>query len=293
MAPEPEAHDHGAAPGPLRRLARSLRSLARRLTPPIVAELVTNRPIWHGIYAHYRDVPVAPHSHNAFVEQCTLVDGRLLLERMRAYGSIPTEATGPYMLLGLLAAARYGHAGHLRILDLGGGVGSDFLHLVTTAVRLPAIEYHVVEIESAVRAGTALLSSDERVRFHSEFPELDGLDIALIKGALQYFEDYRAVLRRLCAYRPGHIFLINLSAGDFPTYATMQHNLRGAPMAYWFINVGEIIELLAGQGYDLVYRSALEPVYRQENFPPAYRMGRTCNLLFERQDAPRGTGADS
>jgi putative methyltransferase (TIGR04325 family) len=266
----------------LRSLLRHAKRAARRLAPPLLVDLLPKRYIWHGIYAHYRDVPIVPASHDLFVERCTLPDAVEVAARIDRCGTVPAEAIGAHMLLGLLVAAAYRPAAPLRILDLGGGLGLDYLHLLTTVVPTPTLEYHIVEIPSAVREGERLYEHDDQLRFHSSIPQIEDLDIVLVKGALQYFDDPRGILEGLLDLRPRHVFLVNLSAGDFPTYATAQRNLRGGSMAYWFLNVGEVIQWVSGKSYDLVYKSALEPVYDQSNFPPELRMGRTCNLLFER-----------
>ena len=52
-------------------------------------------------------------------------------------------------------------------------------------------------------------------------------------------------------------------------------------MAYWFINIGELEELAAQFGYNLIEHSELSREYDQDNFPKKNRMGRACNLLFE------------
>ena len=112
--------------------------------------------------------------------------------------------------------------------------------------------------------------------------DLIHIDIIHMVSVLQYIEDYAALIRTLCAYKAKCFLFVRLSVGDVPTYATAQKNVPGMTLAYWFINVNEIIEVMSANGYSLIFKSASEQEYDQNNFPQQYRMGRTCNLLFSR-----------
>jgi hypothetical protein len=59
-------------------------------------------------------------------------------------------------------------------------------------------------------------------------------------------------------------------------------------LAYWFINIREIIEIMAANGYSLIFRSAMAQEAAQANFPPDHRLDYLCNLLFvPRSEGPR------
>ena len=107
------------------------------------------------------------------------------------------------------------------------------------------------------------------------------MDIVYTCSAMQYVEDYADLLKALCAYRPKYFLFVKLSAGDIPTYATAQKNVPGTVIPYLFLNVEEVIRIMKGNGYGLIYRCLLDREYDQGNFPPEYRLGRACNLLFE------------
>ena len=175
-----------------------------------------------------------------------------------------------------------GRRNGIRIVDFGGGMGNAYIHLLRNSVAIPDVEYHIVEIESVCNAGRDLFKSDPRVHFHSSLPAgLTGVDIVYICSALQYIEDYPGLLNALCSYRSKYFLFVKLSAGDIPTYATAQKNLPGTVVPYWFVNLEEIERIMTGNGYGLIYRCLLDREYDQGNFPPEYRLGRACNLLFE------------
>ena len=57
-------------------------------------------------------------------------------------------------------------------------------------------------------------------------------------------------------------------------------NLWGDVVAYWFVNVDELIGIMKSCGYRLLFKSVEPQTYDQSNFPPEYRINRACNLLF-------------
>jgi putative methyltransferase (TIGR04325 family) len=271
----------------------SIARFVRRITPPVLFDIFHRSPrrseeagnLWEGIYPHYRDVPVAGQRFDGetWVGK-TLAYTERILASSRQAGTIPTELVGEHMLLPLLVSLVCREAGEkVSILDFGGGMGIAYAHLKGSLVNCRSIDYHVVEREGICEGGARLFEDDERIHFYPEIPAgLSDLDIVYISSALQYVEDYPSLLKRLSAFGARYFLFVKLSAGDFPTYATAQKNVPGTTLPYWFINVGEIIEIMAAGGYSLIYKSALEQEYDQSNFPEEYRLGRTCNLLFSR-----------
>lgn len=239
-----------------------------------------SRYFWDGIYGHYRDVPTHGDRFDGdeWINK-TRINTERLLASSREHGSIPKDTVGEHTLLPLLASAVCESAGKVSILDFGGGMGVTYIHLISSLPNC-AVSYYVVEREGIARGGAELFAGDARIHFLSELPAGSDFDIVYMSSALQYVEDYPSLLRMLVAYRAKYFLFVKLSSGDFPTYATAQKNVAGTTLPYWFINVGEIIELMAAGGYSLIYKSALEQHYDQTNFPPEYRMDRACNLLF-------------
>ena len=259
----------------------------RRITPPILLELfdknsmAEDRYFWDGIYSHYRDVPTHGERFDGdeWINK-TRVKTERLLAASRESGSIPKETFGEHALLPLLASVVSAESGKVRILDFGGGMGVTYIHLTSSVPNCNGLSYHVVEREGIARGGAELFAGDDRIHFLNELPAEGDFDIIYMSSALQYIEDYPSLLRRLMAYGAKYFLFVKLSSGDFPTYATIQKNVAGTTLPYWFINVGEIIELMSAGGYSLIYKGALEQHYDQSNFPPEYRMDQTCNLLF-------------
>ena len=158
------------------------------------------------------------------------------------------------------------------------------VNLVNSLVACPAIDYHIIELEWACREGSRVFARDPRIHFHQSPPAtLPDVDIVLVKNALEYVEDYAAVLKMLCGYRATWFLFVELHAGDFPTYASTQLNMPGTVIPCWFTNADEIVGIMKQAGYVLSFKDVMsEPVPSQRNFPEAFRLpsSRPSVMLF-------------
>jgi putative methyltransferase (TIGR04325 family) len=146
-----------------------------------------------------------------------------------------------------------------------------------------SVTYHVVESEPICEAGRRLFAGDPRIHFSTSLPsDPSTVDIVHVNSALQYVEDYRDLLCRLCAYAPAYVLFSRLPAGDVERYATAQCNMSGARLAFWFLDVREVIEIMAANGYAVTFRAPSLQELDQRNFALTRRIGRASNLLFRR-----------
>ncbi|MDI6740701.1 MAG: methyltransferase, TIGR04325 family [Candidatus Edwardsbacteria bacterium] len=248
-----------------------------------------SRFTWHGIYPRYRDVPC----YGRTLEQGHYVRRVLTrtraLQRMADTGARLDDEEGQFVLLPLLASTLV-DAPVVRVLDFGGGLGISYLYL--KQYLPPArIDYRVVETGRMCQLGRELFGQAGDITFGERIePGTGPVDIVHVSSALQYIEDYPVLLDQLCCVSAGYILLNKFSTGDFPTYATAQRIGRGYAVPYWFINYREAVDRVRIHGYRLIYASRSGQEYDQRNFPPQYRMGRTWNLLFRRDQQQRREG---
>jgi putative methyltransferase (TIGR04325 family) len=238
--------------------------------------------VWRGIYQSFDEVPVrgSGHEGNNWA-QSTFEGNRQLRELMDTNGTIPFQTHSHHNFLPMLAGLVSQRGGTVRILDFGGATGTAFLHLTAGMGDPSAIELNVVELKSACRLGERLWPNEPRIKFHRAISDVPReIDIVHINGALQYVDDYRAVLEELCAFQASYFMMPRLPAGDFPTYANVQMNLEDGVVACWFINIGELIGIMKSCGYRLLSKSIETQFYDQSNLPAEYRMHYACNLLF-------------
>lgn len=262
------------------------KTFLKRITPPILLDLY-RRPyrgcVWEGIYTHYRDVPSAGEGFDSDVWVNALRASTEVLATSKSCGTIPTGLTGERALLPLLASLVCTNSGKVKILDFGGGMGVDYIYVTSCLAECRSINYHIIESKRVCQAAVSLFGDDNRIRFHTSLPDdLSELDIVYIRSALQYVEDYRGLINKFADYKPVYFLYVDLSTGDIPTYASAQHNVRGSIIPYWFINVGEIIDLMAARGYGLIFKKVAEGECDQRNFPKPYRLKHTRNFLFAR-----------
>ena len=162
-------------------------------------------------------------------------------------------------------------------------MGIDYIRLRCGLSDCGNIDYHVVESAAICEEGRSLFESDLRISFHSSLPQRTlGADIVYINSALQYMSDYGSILNELCAYKPKYFLFVRLSAGEVPTYFTLQKNVSGVNSAYQFVNIYEFTELMSVNGYKLIFKGRGDVMYDQNNFPQTHRLGYTCNLAFIR-----------
>ncbi|MEO8257206.1 MAG: methyltransferase, TIGR04325 family [Acidobacteriota bacterium] len=239
--------------------------------------------VWRGIYSRLREVPGQGRGFGG-AEWLALCERYLRSVRTSGESgrTIPDDVAGRHVLLPLVVAC-LGGSERIRILDFGGGLAFDHVLLAQATGGAADVEFHIVESDAIVAAGRRLFASDPRVHFHDRLPaSLPAVDLLNISTALQYVDDYPALLTSLIAYRPRRILMVDLPAGDIPTFATAQVNVRGSVIPSWFFNAAEIIALVESAGYRVAFKAASDQRFDLGNFPESHRLPRACHLLFTR-----------
>ncbi len=263
-----------------------LKEVRNRMTPPIFRDRNRRRKvIWEGVYEHYRDVPTdgLGFDENVWIEQTRRMTEMLL--ESESFSPHVDTVFEDHAILPPTVVSLVGDAREATILDFGGGMGVSYIHLRQCLASTFTTWYHVVECPRVCQVGSVLLTAngnmDENITFHESLPEsIPDLDLVYICSALQYVEDYAGLLQSLARLRPKAILLAKTSAGDVPTYVTVQVNMPGLSVPYWILNVDELVDIMASAGYALRYQSVLPREYHQNNFPERYRFRRARNLLF-------------
>ena len=261
----------------------SVKRLIERIAPPILVDIYRRKRlghIWEGVYQHYQNVPVAGRGFDGDVWVTSM---RVRAERLLAAsreGPIPVGKIDNQILLPLLASVMCKNLGRVRILDFGGGMGVTYLYVISSLVECDSIDYHIVETESICEAGARLFETDGRIHFHTRLPDDLLVDGVLMNNTLQYIEDYKGLINNLTDYNPVYFLYGVLPAGDVPTYASAQRNVKGSSIPCWFFSIDEIVDIMGAKGYDLIFKGVSEQVHDQGNFPAEYRQENRCHLLF-------------
>jgi len=267
-----------------------VKRFVKRLIPPLVLDAYSrvrfgtyHGSIWSGVYRHIRDVPVAGEgwAGSAWLS-ATLALTQTALAEVRRTGTIPAGMPSHHAPLAQLAAVVHRLTGRVRVLDVGGGMGVSYAYLWSGMGQSDLVEYHVVDSAAACEAGRRLFADDDRIRFHEDLPPLSELDIVYLGAMIQYVEDYESFLERVAAYRPAYLLLTFVPAGDIPTFASQQRNMKASRVACWFLNAGELISVVERQGYALIYRGIMDRPFDMSNFPEQYRLTKMPHFLFAR-----------
>jgi putative methyltransferase (TIGR04325 family) len=237
---------------------------------------------WEGVYAGFEAIPGAkPGFDDDAWAAATLRSTEQVRSDCSANGKV--AVTGDNQLLPLVGVAAAA-GGYLKVLDFGGGLGISFLHLCASIAHPERVEYHVVETPRLCDEGSRFFTGEPHIRFHAALPTaIADLDIVYLNSSLQYVEDYRALLVRLCALAPRFVLLVRCAAGKTPTFATAQVTLPGKRIPYWFLNVDELVSILRGLGYELVFSARASTKLNQASLPHEYRQEWAMNLLFARE----------
>ncbi|MCP4397509.1 MAG: methyltransferase, TIGR04325 family [bacterium] len=251
--------------------------------------------IWEGIYRSFEECPVCGEGFEGDTwASRSLTRIKKLLEAAKEPGEIPSSTIVSYStsLLPFLSALvlKESEDRKVIILDFGGGPGFSYIPVVSSSVEPQTIEYHVVESKKICGIGRQVFKNDTPIHFYSSLPEqLDGLDIVYFGSSLQYVKDWKGLIRTLAEYRPRFFLFEDLSAGNIPTYVTVQ-NYYESKIPSRFYNIKEIVEQMNLVHFSLVFKSAfIDPSLKkeypslQENFPKKFQLSHSCNLLFVRR----------
>ncbi len=251
--------------------------------------------IWEGIYDSFDECPKCGRGFEGDRWVCQETNRiNKLLEATKDNKTIPSVLSCQMSLMPLLVASVSvdSKGGKVSILDIGGGLGSGYISVVAGCTRQVVIDYHIVDTKHICQAGKSCFKDDRQIHYHHCLPEeIQSVDIVYLCSSLQYIEDWKGLLYDIAAYNPQYILLADFPAGDIPTYATVQ-NYYESKIPYWFFNINDIIRKMSSTNYTLLFKSSYAGAYLgkeqampQDNFPEEYRVGNSCNLLFNRKDA--------
>ena len=245
-------------------------------------------PIWEGVYESFKEVPAAgPGFRGEEWIKNSLEKIKTLRDAANENKTVPTVTSYRESLLPAITSTVYKELRRARVLDFGGGIGFTFYQVARSLPKTDNFEYHIVEMKQVCEAGREFFKDETNVFFHSRLPnDIGRVDIVHMGSSLHYIEHWRETLASLCEYIPRYFLFTDLTAGDIPTYASSQ-KYYDSRIPTWFFNVDEIIDVMSGEGWELIFKSTYTPKilgveqpYPQDNFEDMYKLGYPCILLF-------------
>lgn len=241
---------------------------------------------WKGVYSSFSDVPSFG---DGFSGPSWGAETAHAFESMERYlVDDPLGTTWRYAhheLLGLVLASMFPANKGIRVLDFGGGMGPDYLHLLSGLAHQEVIDYTIVDsAEIKHRAeGLGIPQRHPRLRFASGLSEIsEPVDFINANAVMQYIEDWKGVIHLLAEKRAKSMLFSRLPLGAFSTYASGQTNHAPSVVPCWFFNKDEFISTLKEASYELRFFGVHDRVYDHSSVPPSYRCTKRSYALFER-----------
>lgn len=248
-----------------------------------------SRIVWEGIYTNFTGGSAVGEGFSGveWVKR-SRQKALVMLETCRSRSTIKPlpnlHASWLLGLAGLIAAQKK----RVSILDFGGGLGFSYMPVATALPEAHSLSYVVVDTVPVCEEGNRLFADDPKIRFSPSLPEhVDDLDILHLGSTLHYIEDWQGLLRRIEGLTPQYLSLVDLPAGDIPTFATRQH-YYGSLIPCWFFNLNEIKTKVSSLGFTLAAQAPHHAyilggdTLPLTNFPPELRLPHTCDMLFMR-----------
>lgn len=145
----------------------------------------------------------------------------LLCQAPRKLCDEPQSFVAP-LLAGIRLLQARGEA--VRILDIGGGVGQTIPYVLQHAVH-----YTVVDGPHNAQLGGVLFANFAQVSFATCIPKNNTFNMVVINGALQYVQDWVALLKTARALGASALYIGRLPLGVKCTLHDLQNIVMGQP----------------------------------------------------------------
>ena len=244
--------------------------------------------VWEGVYRSFSEAPAeGPGFDGGVWRDRSLQAAREILAAVGSDEPLDYALRQRNAVLPGLVATALDRKSSIRILDLGGGLGTGFMLLMKTVPSaVQRVDYTVVESEGICRAGRELFEGEATPDFLPDLPHSGTFDIIHAASVMQYIKDWKGVVASLARFGATYLSFGDVFLGSFGTFVTMQ-NYYGSRIPHWFFNAEEFIREVERHNYNLALRSICDAkvlgVYGplpMENFPPELRLKHTTHLLF-------------
>lgn len=172
----------------------------------------------------------------------------------------------------------------IRILDIGGGYGETYLHLKQATKK--NFQYRVFELPFTISQSMAEFLEFKEIKFCESLDEVDIVPHVVYFGSsLQYFSDYKKMLREVMSYQPTFIVISDTPMGNIDTFACAQVNMPGIVIPRWVFDQNEIDLILKSGGYEIIHESGnYYPFHNFNNYPLNYQGITHKNIIFKRSN---------
>jgi len=180
----------------------------------------------------------------------------------------------------------------IRILDFGAGSLEMPLKLAFDAVIKTNIQIDIIESKNLIKLYKKKLKKIKfpkniKINFYEKIDFKKKYNIYHLSDSFQYVSDWKKFIKNIKKSCQNFILFNNLTAGENPTYDTIQRFYK-FNISYRFFNINDIIKEL--KPYNLIFKSRfLNKIsnkyseYPQKNFKKKFRIGYPCSLIFKKK----------
>jgi len=145
---------------------------------------------------------------------------------------------------------------NISLLDIGGGLGTTYLDLKYSSPN-KIIDFTILELPDTAKIGSKIFRKHSNVKFITDFPsdKMNEFKIVHFGSSLQYFNDYKKVLKSCALLKPELIVLSGTAAGKALTFVCAQVNMENKTIPMWVFNLDEIVDFMEALGYFIIHKS--------------------------------------
>lgn len=239
--------------------------------------------VWDGIYQSFDEVFVEASAFDS--DRWLNASEEKLIQKLKAKKQSGLTDSPLPIVVSMLATSKK----RITCLDFGGGVGLHYLNVKECVLCDIDLSYTIVDGKKSCEVAKKHLSIFNDVEFTDILPSNKIFDIVHVSSAMQYIDDWKALLREFANYVPEYLVFSDLVAGDNKTFISHQ-NYYGLKIPYRFYNLNEFIAVVEKLGYRLIYQSMFfaDTLGRythipMNNFPADMQVGYAKNLIFVRR----------
>ncbi len=242
--------------------------------------------VWEGVYDSFEK---AGGDTNAF-DSTQWIDKQIQrVEQLLSEIENETLASKDYPMP-LMAAMLCPFKEKLSVLDFGGGMGLQYLELISSIPNAEnKIIYHVVDGKASIKNRPESLNKFKNLHFHEDLDSLKSIvDILHIGSTLQYIDDWRGLLKVLVdKFNPKYAVFSDFMAGDVPSFVTHQVFYEKR-IPHRFINLQEFLSFVEQQLHmSLLFKTKFvrsilnqEAVFPNFGLPKTHQIDRPYHMVF-------------
>ena len=174
----------------------------------------------------------------------------------------------------------------IKILDIGGGLGENFLCVKFSCPNI-SLDYYIYDTSEIINLGKKNIKNNSilsEMKFCENFEKIKNINIVNLGSSLQYIEDYKSILFKAINLKPNLISILDTQMGPHKTFACAQVNMKNNVIARWVFNLNEIINFFEANSYKFINKSTnFYPFLHFENYNNEVKFSKNYNLIFKRK----------